>query len=191
MSQGGGKLYLETGYQEADVAATFLKLRLFLGSYSVLFAILAIRFTDLWLLLTCAALAVIGLVDNWRIVHLVRRKEPHSIKVEAVHDQGAEVAGYLATYLLPFVTVAQPSGRDLAAYGLFIGVTCLVYIRSEMVQINPAIYLLKRKVVSVTTSEGLRVHLIIKGTPERDDVVNAVPLRGELVMVEVERDGEE
>lgn len=170
------------------MAATILKLRLFLGSYAVLFAILAIRFTDVWLALVCGALAAFGFLDNWRIVHMVTRKEPHSIKVEAVHDQGAEVAGYLATYLLPFVTVAQPSGRDLAAYALFIGVTCLVYIRSEMVQINPVIYMLRRKVVSVTTSEGLKVHLITKETPERDDVLDAVPLRGEHVMVKVERD---
>lgn len=36
---------------------------------------------------------------------------PNAHRITAVADRGAEVAGYLATYLLPFVTVPQPSAK--------------------------------------------------------------------------------
>jgi hypothetical protein len=166
-----------------------LKLRLFLGSYAVLFGIFAIRFRGQWLVWACASLAVIGCFDNWRIAVLVQNKEPHRYKAEEIRDQGPEVAGYMATYLLPFVTVAEPSGRDLLAYGAFLAVACLVYVRSEMVQINPVMYLLGRRVVSMRTSDGAWVHLITKVVPEVGQAIDAVPLRGEQVMVRAEKRG--
>jgi hypothetical protein len=94
------------------VASVILKLRLFLGSYAVLFGIFAIRFGGPWLVGACASLAVIGCFDNLRIAGLVQNKEPHRYKVEEIRDQGPEVAGYIATYLLPFVTVAEQGQRE-------------------------------------------------------------------------------
>lgn len=170
------------------MAATVLKLRLFLGSYAVLFGILAIRFQNPWLMGSCGLLALLGLVDNWRIANLVGHKEPESLKVEDVRDLGGEVAGYLATYLLPFVTVTEPSGRDLVGYGLFLLVTAVIYVRSEMVQINPAMYLIGRRVVSIWTSDGSHCYLITRNPLRSGDMVDAVPLRGDDVRVEVDRE---
>jgi hypothetical protein len=45
-----------------------------------------------------------------------------------IHPQIERRAGYLASYLLPFLTVAEPSWRDLVAYGLFLAVTATVYM---------------------------------------------------------------
>lgn len=168
------------------MAATILKLRLFLGSYAILFAILAIRFTSRNLSWVCAGLALAGIIDNWRITRKISQRGAFGYKVEEVRDHGAEVAGYLATYLLPFVTTPQPSTRDLIGYGLFLGVTCLVFVRSEMVQINPVMYLFRRRVVRIRTSDGQWIYLITKAAPEVGDAIDAIPLRGNLVMVAVE-----
>jgi hypothetical protein len=43
--------------------------------------------------------------------------------VRTVEDRGGEVAGYLATYLLPFVTVSEPDVRDVVGYALFLVVS--------------------------------------------------------------------
>lgn len=134
-----------------------------------------------------------GLADTWRIATAVGNKEPQDYKVEEVRDSGPEVAGYLATYLLPFVTVADPSLRDLLGYALFLVVSAVVYVRSEMVQINPALYLIGRRVMSVRTGAGKWVYLITRREPEAGTSIEAVPLRGDVVIVrvnEVDQDAE-
>ncbi len=171
------------------MAARVLKFRLFLGSYSLLFALFAIRFTDDRLVTACAAIAIGGFLDNWRITRLVREKEADTYEVNALRDKGGEVAGYLATYLLPFVTVSTPTARDMLAYLIFLAVTCIVYVRSEMVQINPVLYLLNRRVFAIKTTGDVWVHLIAKTPPEVGASVDAVPLRGNYVLVEVGTSG--
>jgi hypothetical protein len=69
-------------------------------------------------------------------------------------EAGADVSGYLAAYLLPFLTVVDPSPTDLAAYAIFIVVAGLVYVRSGLMQINPTVYLMNRKVWSASIPVG-------------------------------------
>lgn len=135
--------------------------RLFLGSYCILFALLALRFEAPWLIIVCASLALVGLIDTiWIVFVASNRTTTDSITVKAVVDRGAEVSGYLATYLLPFLTVSQPKVTDLIAYAVFLFVLGLIYVRSEMVQINPTLYLLGRRVLHVTTTSGWSGHVI-------------------------------
>jgi hypothetical protein len=61
------------------------------------------------------------------------------------------VSGYLAAYLLPFLTVPEPSATDLVTYAIFVFVAGLIYVRSGLMQINPTVYLLNRRVLRATT----------------------------------------
>jgi hypothetical protein len=159
--------------------------RLFLGSYAALFTLLAIRFEVTWLEVACAVLAVIGYADMiWIVFGITRRIEHEPITPAAVSDAGSDVAGYLATYLLPFLTVAEPSVRDVVAYALFLLVTGLIYVRSEMTQINPTLYLLGRRVARVTTGDGWSGYVIMRTRPEPDEPIQTVSLNPE-VRVEV------
>ena len=130
-----------------------------------------------WLQAACVVLALIGLIDMGRIVFVIsRRTAGDPVRVAEVEDAGAEVAGYIATYLLPFLTVAEPSPRDLVAYALFLLVIGVVYVRSEMTQINPTLYLLGYTVARVTTDQGWSGHFV---TPRRvvvGQAVTVVPL---------------
>lgn len=151
--------------------------RLFLGSYVLLFVLLAIRFETTWLEIVCGALAALGFLDMLRIVVLVSRKTAKdSIRVSEVTDAGPEVAGYLATYLLPFLTVAQPTTRDVIAYAIFLLVTGLVYVRSEMTQVNPTLYILGRRVVAIRTDRGWSGHVVVRSSVHSGDVIQTVPL---------------
>ncbi len=158
--------------------------RLFLGSYVLLFVLLAIRFQTWWLVLSCFVLAGIGLLNMLWIVFVVSRKtESEPIRIADVTDAGSDVAGYLATYLLPFLTVAVPTVRDVIAYVIFLLVTGLVYVRSEMTQINPTLYLLGKRVVAIKTDKGWSGHLVATSAPHVGDVVQAASLNA-LVRVE-------
>ena len=74
------------------------------------------------------------------------------------------MAAYLATYLLPFVTLSEPSDRDVVSYLLFLLVAALIYVQSDLLQINPVLYLFRRRVVKVTTKAGWQAYLV---TPRR------------------------
>lgn len=137
--------------------------RLFLGSYTLLFVLLAIRFTTTWLEIACWVLAAVGLGNMLWIVYVVaRRTAAEPVRVATVTDAGADIAGYLATYLLPFLTVAEPSGGDVTAYAIFLAVTGLVYVRSEMTQVNPTLYIMGRRVVHITTDRGWDGHVVVR-----------------------------
>jgi len=160
------------------------RVALFLGSYVLLFVLLAIRFQTRWLMISCIVIAAIGLLDMlWIVFGVTRKTEAEPIRIADVTDAGSDVAGYLATYLLPFLTVAEPTTRDVIAYMIFLLVTGLVYVRSEMTQINPTLYILGKRVVAITTDKGWSGHLVATSPPHVGDVVQAVSLNA-LVRVE-------
>jgi len=162
--------------------------RLFVGSYAGLFAILAIRFDATWLRWACIVLAVLGVaLMAWVVFVVPGQMGAEPITAASVEDAGSDVAGYLATYLLPFLTVAEPGIRDVVAYALFLGISGLIYVRSEMTQINPTLYVLGRQVVKLTTDQGWTGYVVARGAIHVDDVVRSVPMN-EQVRVQVRDD---
>jgi len=128
-----------TGRDEAAELVT--RLPLFLSSYLPLFVILAIRFDQPeWLWRVCAGLVAAGLLSVAAVLWAVRQGPVTSVRVDSVRDAGAEAGGYLATYVLPFVVVAMPSARDMVGFAIFLFVLAIIYVRSDPLQVNPAIY---------------------------------------------------
>ncbi len=123
----------------------------FFSSYAPLWVMLGLRFDclELRIGLLGFGFASAGLVPFL----LTRRKKqrPSNTTLTISGDAGADVSGYLAAYLLPFLTVSNPDGWDLAAYALFIAVAGLVYVRSGLVAINPTVYVTCRRVLRATT----------------------------------------
>ncbi|MEU8082240.1 hypothetical protein AB0B57_01190 [Micromonospora sp. NPDC049101] len=137
-----------------------IRFLLFISSYSPLFALLAIRFDQLWLRLACIGLSVFGMFAFWLIFKLDAGKSPGAYHVSSVGDAGSQAAGYLASYLLPFLTVSIPTPKDLAAYVLFLLVVAAVYIRTNLMQINPVLYLFGWQVFEVQDSQTFRGFVI-------------------------------
>jgi hypothetical protein len=154
---------------------------LFLSSYAPLFGLLAIRFEQRWLWISCTVLAALGVVCLWLLLRLDARSSPGPHTLASVRDAGVEAAGYLATYLLPFLTVATPTARDVLAYVGFLLVAAVINLRSAVAQVNPLLYLLGYRVLSVTDDHGLHAYMITRhprpaggrvlATRFRDDVL--------------------
>jgi hypothetical protein len=161
------------------------RVRLFASSYAPLFALLALRFEDDWLRVIFGAAAALFFLDTIRIAVVVPRRVGASpYTVETVSDEGGQVAGYLATYLLPFLAVPTPSATDLLAYGLFLVVVGVIAVRSNLTHINPTLYLLGYRLVSITTVEEFRGYAVVRSDPDRGDVLRANHL-GSHLLVEV------
>jgi hypothetical protein len=59
-------------------------------------------------------------------------------------------------------------------------VTGLIYVRSEMTQINPTLYLLCRRVVRVTTTDGWSGYVVMRAQPEPNEPIKTVSLNAEV-----------
>jgi hypothetical protein len=164
------------------VTGLWLRIRLFFSSYAPLFAIAALRFPSTGLKVACGILCVFGLTTACLVVRAAAKIEPDPMTVEEVSDLGAEVAGYLATYLLPFVVVPDPSASDLIAYALFLAIAGAVYVQSDMLQINPTLYLARYRVFAVRTSDDWEGYLISRVRPERGATLLASRLQNTVAL---------
>ena len=162
-----------------------VRVRLFASSYAPLFALLALRFEDTVLRLTLGALALICILDTVRIAVVIPRRVGASpFTVASISDEGGQVAGYLATYLLPFLAVPNPSVTDLIAYAAFLLIAGVISIRSNLTHINPTLYLLGYRLVSIQAAEGFSGFAVVRSELQPDDVLRATHL-GVHVLVEV------
>ena len=155
---------------------------LFLSSYAPLFGLLAIRFEQRWLWISCTVLAVLGVVSLWLLLRLDARSSPGPHTLASVRDAGVEAAAYLATYLLPFLTVATPTVRDIVAYAGFLLVAAVIHLRSAVVQVNPLLYLLGYRVLAVTDDHGLHGYLITRRLRQAGDRVLATRFRDDVLV---------
>jgi hypothetical protein len=140
--------------------------QLFLASYALLFALLALKFSDANLSMTCAAITILGVMSTGRILGVLGERATSEIQLGQVSDKGGDVGAYILTYILPFLTVAEPSAREIAAYALFICVVAIVYIRSNLIFINPLLYLFGYRIFGITTGEGSDGFLVARHQPK-------------------------
>lgn|SRR5262245_35729066 len=167
------------------MAETIIKLRLFVGAYAPLMFMLALRFRLEWLRIACDLLSVFGVVTLWfLVIRAPRRISADFVEVAEVQDEGGLAAGFLASYLLPFLTVPEPSLPDIVAYVVFLVVAAIVYVRSDMAQVNPTLYLFGYLVVSIRTTGDLRSFAIVRRRPVPGDRIRKVSLSS-TVFVEV------
>jgi hypothetical protein len=155
---------------------------LFLSSYAPLFGLLAIRFEPKALWMTCSALALIGLGSLWLLLRLDARVSVSPHVLATTKDAGPEAASYLASYLLPFVTVSSPSTRDVVAYAGFLVVAAAVQLRSSVIQINPLLYLLGYRVLAIEDDRDLKAYLVTRGSPRAGERVLATRFRDNVLI---------
>jgi hypothetical protein len=121
----------------------------------------------------------VGVLDTWHITRKAKSgRVPYDITVQASEDTGGEVSGYLASYLLPFVTVPSPGWRDLLAYGLFLLVGLVIYVQSDLVRVNPTVYLFMYRILKVKYNEGKQQYLVTRIAPDDGQNVSVVDVAG-------------
>lgn len=146
--------------------------RLFVTSYAPLALILAIqqsgnvwpphRALGFWGLL---AIGILGLADAYRLPRGTLRKGHQRAHLEDVVDEGGQVAAYVATYLLPFLGYEVAGWRDGLALIIYFGVLLVVFLRSDLALVNPALYLTGWRVASANRG-GTRVLVLIPNGQE-------------------------
>lgn len=104
------------------------------------------------------------------------------MKVTSVEDQGNAVSGYLATYLLPFLTELPSGWGDGIAYFLYFGTAFVIYVQSHLAVVNPTLYLFGWRVYRVTLN-GRDTLLVSRKSVKVGEKVQAVAALGVHVAV--------
>jgi hypothetical protein len=112
---------------------------LFLSSYSPAFLILAVRsFNHSWLMFGVSLTLAIGSSGIFVVfIYFARKGAPYNAVVTDVEPHDADLAAYVATYLLPFVVVSGASIQDVIAIGLFLFFIGILWVNSGMLYLNP------------------------------------------------------
>jgi hypothetical protein len=139
------------------ITEDLIRIRLFFISYVPLWVMLAFRATPpgRWhwdgrasAVVLFALLAVWGFADAIRLIKGSRKIGSRRLVFGEISDQGGNAAGYLATYLLPFIGLIPADWGDWAAYAVYFAVAGIVFIRTDLTFVNPTLYLLRYRVVS-------------------------------------------
>lgn len=116
---------------------------LFISSYSPALLILAVRSYDrscvlFWVSLGLAALSAGAFL---LFIRVARRGGPFRAVVEDVEPRDADLAAYVATYLLPFIVVFGATTQDVIALALFLVFVGVLWINSDLLYLNPLLAL--------------------------------------------------
>lgn len=128
----------------------------------------------------------VGLMIVALLIYNARRAGAVRWRVSDPREQGAAVAGYLATYLLPLLAISGRGWRVPAAYAIYLAVLYVVYVTSDsLVLINPTLYLFRYRIYDVSTTVSTkppitrRVLLLTRLRIDRDMEVSVLPLGGD------------
>lgn len=152
------------------------------SAYTPLFVIMAIRFTDSTAMWVCIVLAALGAASLLGLLRLERDINAPTHVASKVVDHGGEAISYLASYLLPFVTVGDPGMRDAIGYAVFFGVAVAVHLRSSAIQVNPLLFVFGYMILRVETEGGREVLLITKKRPHVGDEFAASEIDTDVLM---------
>ena len=116
---------------------------LFLSSYAPAFLILAVRAygrscTMFW---AAIALLVVSVAAFALFLWVARRGGPFRAQVAEVEPRDAELAAYVATYLLPFLTVTGANAQDVIALTLFLFFIGVLWVSTGLVYLTPLLRL--------------------------------------------------
>jgi hypothetical protein len=85
--------------------------------------------------------------------------------------------GYVASYVIPFVTFPFNGWQQVSAVLVFLFVLGVVYVNSEMLCINPMLNLVGYRVYEITVEHSAETHALITRRQRRlkhNDVIRVI-----------------
>lgn len=140
---------------------------------SAVYLSMSLVLAAIWAGVAVCLAATVGLLIGAQARNIGAR----SISFTNRQDQGDAVAGYLATFIVPFLAVPTSSVGVAAAYGVFFLIAIYLQTRSRLGLTNPTLYLLGWRVSRIETSAG-EVFLVHRSAVSSAGRINAVVFNG-------------
>lgn len=146
-----------------DILKDQIKTILFLSSYTLLFIILIIRnYTNLYLVYSLTGLI---LISNLILIIVIKRCKSlgdEFIKVKSINNKNSLNTAYLVTYIIPFLNIDFTSITDTISLILLFIVIGFLYIKSDMIYVNPMLNLFHYDLIEAKTIKDENILLITK-----------------------------
>lgn len=138
---------------------------MFISSYAPIAILLGVRWENwrwVWVSSGVATVSItLVLIGIW----VRSRGNSRTRVVLTARSGGAGAAGYLTGYLLPFLTVDEPRGVDLVAYGGFLIIAFVVSVKTDIIQVNPLLFLFNLNVFDIAFKDGSSELVIARKRP--------------------------
>lgn len=156
----------------ARSASLLFRLILFINSYAPLAIIFAVQCETTTAMISWLSLGVLAMSLGLFMIVSQLGKVGVPVTVSQVDDRGGEVAGYLATYLLPFLSGPPSSLSQVVAYVTYFLVAAVVAVQSRVILVNPTLYIFGWKVAQLEIAGASRLVVCRK-----------LPLKGQSIEV--------
>ena len=116
---------------------------LFLSSYAPAFVIFAVRAygRSCLMFIVTLSLAVLSVVAFILYIKVTRTGGPIRMRVVHVEGRDADLAAYVAAYLLPFVAIFGADTQNVIALALFLLFIGVLWTNSDLLYLNPLLAL--------------------------------------------------
>lgn len=156
----------------------FVRCMLFVSSYFPLTVIIWILFVAQQPVLAWIALGIgmLGLILTFvYFFRILATIAPIQEKITERQIRDGDVMGYIASYVVPFVTFPLNGWQQIAALLVFVVVLGIVYINSDMIRINPMLNLVGYHLYEIKVENGAESHsLITRRRVNRGDTIRIV-----------------
>jgi magnesium-transporting ATPase (P-type) len=145
-------------------------LALYLSAYAPIYAIFALQITISWVIATATALAVLGILATFWL------RQKHRRDTAKATDDGRTIAsverftmykilGYMVPAILAFVIPETQSANDLAAYAFFLTLCAIMYLRTDLIAVNPTLMAIGLRITPVATDASHQVYVLSRANP--------------------------
>ncbi len=137
---------------------------LFVSSYfplALIFWILLIAQQPIWAWSVLSAGTVGVLITFLYIGKVLPSREPIQTTIATQKSRDSEVMGYVASYIVPFVTFPFTNWQQVIAMMVFLVVLCSLYVNSDMLCINPTLNFFRYRVYEITVEQSAETYALI------------------------------
>ncbi|MDI6619223.1 MAG: hypothetical protein QME45_11225 [Clostridiales bacterium] len=136
------------------------KISMFLSSYALLFLALAAKYYKNKPMMYMLAASIIGCIATGFII---KTKINHvSGEILSIQSKNEQITSYLVTYLLPFMGFNLNNAEDDIALLIIFIIIGVLYIKADLIYINPVLMILGYNIYDVVFKNGRRRILISK-----------------------------
>lgn len=160
----------------------FARLCLFFSSYFPLWVILYFVLLDDHFRAATAVLIAGGICTLIALIYFwsLTKTAPERVTIAEWRRRDDDVLSYLVTYVIPFMISPDDGWQKAVGLGLFLLVVCVLYVKTNMVYINPTLALFGYRLYEVKLGDDESTHPLIT---RRKTLV-----RGNLLVVAVGND---
>lgn len=147
-----------------------IRILLFLTSYFPLFGIIMILHYQtievFYILIPVIIISSIALIKVVLDLNKVVGKPINS--KHKIENNGKDVLQYFLTYVIPFLALETLGWQNLAVYGIIFFIIGIIYVKSDLICLNPTLLLLGYNIYKVTTDD----QEIVVITRNKKNVIN-------------------